>query len=173
MKDKLEEQLLVELSRRNIELVSNWILDNPGSESLLVDLVISHKPKVAERASWVMEKISDRLNGFFDPYLPRILEVIQLIPSSSTRRTLAKVLMLHTIPEDYEGKILDFCITAIESPKEPVAVKANCMTIVFNLLPKYPDLRNEVYAIIESQLPHNSIGFKARFKVLRTKLEKA
>lgn len=173
MKNQLEAQLMVELSRRNIDLVTHWVIEHPGSEKLLVELMLSHKPKVAERASWVMEKISDRVNGYFQPYLPEILKVLKHIPSSSTRRTLAKVLMLHSIPEDYEGTMLDFCISAIESPKEPVAVKANCMTILFNLLPKYPDLKNEIFAIIENQIPHNSVGFKSRFKVLKQKLEKA
>ncbi len=170
MLERIQNQLMAELSRRNIDLITHFTEENPQAIELLVQIVLSHKEPLAQRASWVLEKLSERNKGILSNYLPLLVENLQKIPSSSTRRTLAKVLMLHDIPEEYAGFILDFCITMIESPKEPVAVKANCMTIVFNLLPKYPDLKKEVCALIENQIPNNSVGFESRYKVLRKKI---
>lgn len=171
MKAKLEQQLMVELSRRNIDLITQWAIENHESIDLLIDMVLSHKDKLAMRASWVLEKLSEKFPDILRERINEIIDVLNEIPESGTRRTIAKVLMYHTIPEDYEGQMLDFCITMLERPKEPVAVKANCMTIIFNLLPKYPDLKNEIFAIIEDQIPYHSVGFKSRFNVLKRRLK--
>lgn len=171
LKAKLKNQLLAELSRRNTDLITQWVIDQPEGVDFLVDLVLQHSEKVSPRATWVLEKVSEKLHKPAQHQMVRILKELTNITSSSTRRTLAKVLMLHDIPEAFEGEMLDYCISMIEDPKEPVAVKANCMTIVFNLLPKYPDLKNEIFAIIEDQIPHNTIGFKSRFTVLKRKMK--
>jgi len=167
IKENLRNQLLAELSRRNTDLITQWVIENTEAVDPLIELVFSNEEKVAPRASWVLEKLSEIQNEPIKPYISRVIAALPDIKSSGTRRTLAKVLMLHSIPENQEGNMLDFCITMIESPKEPVAVKANCMTIVFNILPKYPDLKNEIFAIIEDQIPYNSVGFKSRFNVLK------
>ncbi len=172
MKDKIKQQLMSEMSRRNIDIVTQWVVEQPQALEALIELVLSHNDKVSSRASWVLEKISEMEHEPVNAYLETLINELPNIVSSSTRRTLTKVLMLHVIPEKFEGEIFDFCISMIESPKEPVAVKANCMSMVFNLLPKYPELKNEVFTIIETQLPHNSIGFKSRFKVLKRKYNK-
>ncbi|MFA6403111.1 MAG: hypothetical protein WCX31_16030 [Salinivirgaceae bacterium] len=172
MRSKMAEQLMAELSRRNIDLVASWALGQTGAISCLVEITLSQEEKVSSRSSWVLEKLSDQFPGILDEYIPEIITAISTIESSSIRRTLAKVLMLHKIPESLEGQTLDFCLKMIERVKEPVAVKANCMTVLFNLLPKYPELKNEVFAIIETQIPYNSVGFKSRFEVLKKRIAK-
>lgn len=167
MKNKIKQQLMAEMSRRNIDIVTQLFLDNPEHIPVLIELVLSHNDKSSARASWVLEKLSEKLHEPASGYINTIISELSNITISGTRRTIAKVLMLHTIPEKYEGEMLDFCITMLESPKEPVAVKANCMTIIFNLLPKYPELKSEIFTIIEDQIPYNSVGFKSRFNVLR------
>lgn len=169
MRDALKEQLLIELSRNNIDLITQWVEDNPKELVHLVQLITSHEKIVAQRASWVLEKLSERKSVDTNAHISEIIDILKEIPSSSTRRTISKVLMLHEIPDEQEGIVLDFAISMLESPKEPVAVKANSMTIVFNLLPKYPELKNEIIAIIEDQIPYNSVGFKSRFNVLKRK----
>jgi hypothetical protein len=171
MKDRLKQQLMAELSRRNIDLVSQWMMEEPESFPLLIDLVLAHNEKASSRAAWVLEKISERVHEPAADYLDRFIKELPNITSSSTRRTLSKVLMLHTVPVKYEGEILAYCISMMESAQEPVAVKANCMTIIFNLLPKYPELKNEMFALIEDQIPYNTVGFKSRYHVLKRRIK--
>jgi len=163
----IEKQLMAEISRRNTDLVASWAITQPGAINCLVDIAFSADDILSFRASWVLEKLSEHYSGILDEYIPKIIKALPDFTSSSTRRTLSKVLMHHTIPEDLEGETLNFCLNMIESAKEPVAVKANCMTLVFRLLPKYPELKSELFAIIETQIPYNSVAFKARFDVLK------
>ena len=171
MEGRLKEQFMAELSRRNIDLVTDWILEKPDVISSVVKLSLSHNEESSWRAAWALEKVSERAKEPLADYIETIINELHKIKLSGTRRIISKILMLHTIPENSEGKILDFCLSMIELPKEPVAVKANCMTIIFNLLPKYPELKNEIFAIIEDQIPHNSVAFKSRFGVLKKKLK--
>ncbi|HAZ03158.1 MAG TPA: hypothetical protein DCY97_13470 [Marinilabiliales bacterium] len=169
VKEKLEKQLMAELSRRNTDFIVHWAQNQPGAIKELVEMVLSHQEVVASRAAWVLEKLSGNYSGLLDAHIPKIIKSLSAIPSSSTRRTIAKVLMFHQIPEESEGELLDFCLRMIEAAKEPVAVKANCMTLVFSLLPKYPELKNEIFALIENQIPYSSPAIYARYHVLKRK----
>lgn len=169
MRDKLAKQLEVEISRRNIDLVTQYVIENEGGVQALVELVLENDPKVSHRAAWALEKVSEKQKEPAAVYLPMLVEQLNNFHHSGIRRCIAKVLMMHQIPETLEGEVLDFCLNMIESAKEPVAVKANCMAITFSLLPKYPELKNEVFEIIKQQIPFNSVGFVSRFKVLKRK----
>jgi hypothetical protein len=171
MHERIQNQLMAELSRQNIDLVAHFAKENPEAIHYLLEMTFAEDEKLSMRASWTLEKLSEQNPGILNDKLHYILKNLEKIRHSSTKRTLTKVLMFHAIPETYEGMLLNFCITGIESPKEPIAVKANCMSLVFKLLPKYPDLKNEIYTLIEDQIPNNSVGFGARYKVLRKKFK--
>ena len=170
--ESLKQQLLSELSRRNIDLVVHWAGVDSERIAQLAELVLLHDSKLSMRACWALEKITCKHPGILDNWLPELIENLDKYPLTGTRRIMAKILMLHQIPEDYEGPVLDFSIRMLESPSEPVGVKANCMTIIFNLLPRYPELEPEIKAIIEDQADKNSVGFKSRYKVLMQKYKK-
>lgn len=171
MKQKIEEQLLSELSVRNIEMVVAFCNKNPEAINILLDNVFIGDDKLSMRSAWALEKLCLQHDKLLQPNIDLLVKQLDKLKTSSVRRIVSKILMLHSIPEDYEGEVLDFCLSMIENPKEPVAVKANCMTTVFNLLPKYPELKNEIFTIIEDQIPYNSVGFKSRFNVLKRKLK--
>ena len=124
------------------------------------------------RAAWALDHINSNGKINLQQAVNKLIPHYGTLTEQGAKRCVSKLLMTNIIPEEYEGEVLDICLTAIEDTKQALAVKANCMTIVFNLLPKYPDLKDEVFAIIEDQIPHNTIGFKSRFNVLKRKLNK-
>lgn len=172
MKEKLREQLLAEISRRNIDFVVQQTEQNPELLDGLLELYTDADHQTSMRASWGLEKLAERKKIDLTPFLSSIIGKLSQLKSSGARRCIAKVLMQYPAPENCEGELLDFCFKMMEDPKEPVAVKANCMTIVFDLLPRYPELKNELFAVIESQIPHSSVGLESRFNVLKRKYRK-
>lgn len=170
--DALKEHLLAELSRRNIDLVVQWAGFDSEKIDLLARLVLQHEPTLSMRSAWVLEKITEKSPGILTSWLPAFIDNLDFYPQSGTRRIMAKILMLHTIPESKEGEVLDFSIRMLELANEPVAVKANCMTIIFNLLPRYPELEPEIIAIVNDQVHKNSVGFISRFNVLMRKYKR-
>lgn len=166
-KAQLTEQLMAELSRRNIELIVSIAQNKPQVIHHLIDISLQHDEKISMRAAWALDKLAQNKPDVLATRLGDFYENLNRIPESGTRRCVLKVLMQYPVPELHESTFFDFALQMIESPKEPVAVKANCMTLIFSMLPKYPELENEVFEIIKSQLPNNSVGFKSRFKVLQ------
>jgi len=66
------------------------------------------------------------------------------------------------IPEEYHGEILNLCFSYLESPSEPLAVKAFSMSVLGNLAKYYPEIIPELKLIVEDQLPHQTVGFRTR-----------
>jgi hypothetical protein len=46
------------------------------------------------------------------------------------------------------------------------------MTVLFNIVKKYPELKDELKMSIEDQLPYGSAGFKSRGRRILKSLEK-
>ena len=169
IQQRIIEQLNAEMSRKNIDIVAGYILKNPEHISILIELIFSEDRDISLRAAWTLDKVSEKNCGLVSKYISRLISGLPEIKRTGTLRGVTKVLMCNNIPEKHESFLFDFCLSVIESAKQPVAVKANCMTIVFKLLPKHPDLINEITEVIESRIPYNSAGFKSRYKLLKNK----
>jgi len=68
------------------------------------------------------------------------------------------------IPEKFEGRVIEICITYLESPNEAVAIQAFSLKVLEKLAKKYPEIIPEIKLIISEQLPHQSAAFKSRAK---------
>ena len=77
-------------------------------------------------------------------------------------RNILRALQFVTLPEEHEGNILDVSFRLLNSPTEPVAVKAFSMTVIYNLTRKYPDIVPELKASIATLLPNGSMGIRSR-----------
>jgi len=82
----------------------------------------------------------------------------------AVKRNTVRMLQSVSIPEKYEGEIMEICFKYIESPKEAVAVKAFSLAILEKLAKKYPEIIPEVKLLIEDQMPHQTAAFKTRSK---------
>ncbi len=76
------------------------------------------------------------------------------------------------IPEELLGLTAELCFNFLNSGQESIAVKANAMTVLFNIVKKYPDLKEELKITIEEQLPFGSTGFKNRGSKILKALKK-
>jgi len=66
------------------------------------------------------------------------------------------------IPESLAGLTTDICFRLLQNHKEPIAVKAYAMTIIYNLSQQYPEISDELVLTIEDLLPFGSPGIKSR-----------
>ena len=82
------------------------------------------------------------------------------------------MLTRYDIPENEQGLLIDLCFSYLVSELYPVAVKAHAMTIIYHHVLLYPELKNELIAVIEDQAENNSVGFKARGTILIKQMEK-
>jgi hypothetical protein len=120
----------------------------------------------------VVSLLSDRNNKLLKAYIPQVIANLENNKQHiSIIRNSWRILQDMRIPEEYEGLVLDLGFDHLISSEYPVAVKVFAMTVISNLVSKYPELAEELKITIEDQMPYGSAGFKSRGKRILKKLE--
>ena len=114
-----------------------------------------------EAHPWLIEK-----------HLKPILENLQNPVHDAVKRNTIRIIQSMDIPEELLGLTAELCFKFLNSGTEPVAIKAFSMTVLFNIVKKYPELKDELKMSIEDLLPYGSAGFKSRGRKILKSLEK-
>jgi hypothetical protein len=166
----LSEQLLAEMSRRNVDYIARYIGNDPRLFRDLITLIFSGNPPLPLRASWVATTITDKYPELLKPYLKKIVTNLEKFNHSGIRRNLLRYLAEIEIPVAWEGNLYDICYNYLLSRTEPPAVKVYSMQILFNIAQKEPDLKKELRLVIEELINHESAAIKSRSRQLIAKL---
>jgi hypothetical protein len=69
------------------------------------------------------------------------------------------------IPEPHHGVVMNSCFDFLADPQETIAVRCFSMSVLDNLSKIYPEIRQELVAILEDGLANEATaGFRARAK---------
>ncbi len=164
----IKDQLLKENSKENAKIIAAYIQGNPNRFSDLLALFFNDEWRITQRASWVVSKCADQHPHLITPHLDKlVLNLEKPTIHVAVKRNTLRILQEVVIPEKLCGSLANTCFQFLES-KAPIAVKAFSITILANMLPKYPELANELTIILQNQLPFASPAFKQRAnKVLK------
>jgi hypothetical protein len=154
------------------ELLICEVIKSESHFDHLFDLALHEKDPVAWRASWILDVSDERKPGAARKYIPGIVKALPALNSMGTLRSLLRLLTRYPIPEEKQGLLIDLCFRYLVSGLYPVAVKAYAMQIIYNHVLLFPDLKNELTAILEEHADNNSIAFRARGNNLIKKMEK-
>lgn len=167
----LRNQILKEHTKENCQKIVDWV----GSSSLrfdeLFNLFLNDEYRVTQRAAWPMSYCVIAHPGLMKNNFEKLIKNLQK-PGihDSIKRNTVRLLQSVAIPEKYEGAVMAICFKYVESPKEPVAIKAFSLTILGKLAIKYPDIIPEIKLLIEDQVLHQTAAFKSRAKKLLREL---
>ena len=165
MNQQLIAQLEAEASRANTDYIANWAGSNAERIADLVDIALNTDGQTAARALWALEKVAAAHHNILLPHISAIVAFLPRFTISGMRRIACKILMLTDVPQDFDGTIIDFCFRMLETPNEPIGVKANCLSLIANRLSDYPELKPELKAIVDSIIETSeSKGFVVRAK---------
>ncbi len=169
MNQQLIAQLEAEASRANTDFIANWAGTNAERIADLVDIALNADGQTAARALWALEKVAAAHHNILLPHIPALVAALPRFTFSGMRRITCKILMLTNVPQDFDGPIIDFCFRMLETPDEPIGVKANCMSLIASRLSDYPELKPELKMIVDSIIEtSDSKGFVVRArKVLK------
>lgn len=163
-------QLLKEHSRPNTDLIAKKIGGNAAEFKKIVDIIYKEKAPLPQRASWLLAVVNDRHPELLRPYLSKFIDTIEQFQVDGIKRNMAGVLSKHDIPEKLQGKAVDVCFRLLLNPEETVVVKTDAMQILANITKQYPELKNELKAAIDDQLPKTTAAFHARARHILKKL---
>jgi hypothetical protein len=168
----IRTQLLSELSRMNIDFTIQTLGNNKEHFRELISLVLTEKDPLPMRAAWVVEGITAKYPEIILPYMKDLITNLRKFTHPGTLRNILKIFSRMELDEKYHGILADICFEWIAKDEMPVAVKVYAMQILANLTRIYPELKNELFEVIDVQIPRNTAGFKAHARKVKMELNK-
>lgn len=154
------------------DLMIREVIKSESHFTLLLELALQEKDPLAWRASWVLDGSDEIKPGLATAHISKIVKALPGLDSKGSLRSLLRLLSRHEIPEEEQGLLIDLCFSYLVSELYPVAVKAHAMQIIYLHVLLYPELKDELVAVIEDQIANNSVGFKSRGRRLIKQMEK-
>lgn len=169
---KIREQLLFAHSKENTRKITNYIGSNKDRLQELMNCFFSNEYRVSQRSAMAVSDCFDQHPHLMQPHLERMIanlntENIHI----AVKRNTVRILQFIEVEENLQSELFDHCINFLKDPKEPIAVKAFSMGILYKICKQYPDLKTEVIPLIEDELEYtDSAGVRSRGRNILKKL---
>ena len=162
----LETEILKEHSKAQCEKIVAWVGNNPKRFDKLLRLCLRGEPVVGQRASWPLSYVAIANPGLLKNSLGILVDNLEN-PGlhNAVKRHTVRILENIPIPKKLEGRVMNIGFDFLQSPTEPIAVKAFSLTILGKLAQSYPEIIPEIKLLIE-ELPNQTPAFKSRAKHL-------
>jgi hypothetical protein len=159
----IREKLEKAHSQAITQIIVDEICEAPNKMDELMTIFIEGPVQITQRASWPISVVAERHPELLNNYYNLFIELLNKSGKhDAINRNIVRALQFTEIPEEFQGELLDACFKLLKSSKEPIAVRAFCMTVIYNLSKKYPDIIPELRASIEAIIPNASTGLKNR-----------
>ncbi len=167
----LDEMLLVEMSRRNTDLIADLVFQNPVLFEDLFRIYLRNEEPVSRRAVWVIDTVAEKHPELLSGHLDEIVEMLPALGHDGLRRHSLRMLSRSPLPSgDHMGILLGTCFDWLLSPTEAVAAKVYCMDLLYRISEIEPDVKKELADTIEWRMHEETPGFKNHGAKLLKKL---
>ena len=161
----LESALLKEHSKANSDRIAGRVCKSELLFKELLKLYYSNEKVVAQRAAWIVSITAARKPDFFNSEIPKICRfILRTDLHDALIRNGSKALELIYIPDKHLAIVADTCFKILIDPKQKVAPKCYCLTVLTNICIRVPEFKNELQLVIEAQLPYSTAAFSARIR---------
>jgi hypothetical protein len=164
------DRIAQEHSRVTTDAIANAIGNDPKEFKKIIDIIYTAKAPLPQRASWLLAVVSRKHPELITPYLSQFINSITGFKIDGIKRNMLSALCTQEIPKRLQGKAVNICFDFILSPSETVAVKVLSLEILSKFIQEYPELKNELKAAIEDQLPKTTIAFRSKGSKILKKL---
>lgn len=165
------EHLCRPLSKRFVDYIVMEIFANPSDFDFVYKLIFDASEKVAWRAAWACQKISEKHPEWFTN--KRFLELALFTISTShggLQRGCLSILNNIPLPDPIPVDFLNACFEWMISSKSLVAVQVLSMKMVHKICKVEPDFRSELIAYLENM---NFEDYSPGFECSRNNILKA
>ncbi len=153
---------------------------NAGSAHELIKLSLHPDYEIAFRAAWILEQIAFSQDAEFHTLASDFSRVYVKLKNESCQRHYTKIMMHLSLPENIGHQLVGIDLEPIVEttfewlidPDTPVAVRVNCMDILYNLRKRYDWISDELGAQIQFQMRDGSAALQSRGKKVLHRLSK-
>lgn len=158
-------------SKKLADLTVNMVIDNPLLIEPLLEISCTESGPLAQRASRVLSIYFCSFPELLKPHVSRIIADLNKLKSEGSMRNFLKI--FSEVPLNLSNKnksiLLNRCFDYL-SENSSIAIKAYSMDILYRFSTEIPEIKNELYHLIESQMPEFSAGLKSRGKKILKRL---
>ncbi len=164
--------LSIDSSRVTANLVVDAVGGNESYFKILMDAFYNEKSPINWRALRVIDICTDNNSDLFVPYVNKTAGIYPDYKEGAIKRILPKLFSKHVdkINQENCGILINTCFEYLLSGSEAVAVKVNCMQLLYELSKRVPEIRGELQAAIEFHYDEGTTGYKSRAKKILKEL---
>jgi hypothetical protein len=165
MKPNLKGILSIDSSRITADIAADAINGNSNYFKEVINLSLNEKTPLNWRAARVVALVCDEHEELFIPYVNKTAKLFSSFKNDGLKRSYATILLkyINLFDEESLTQIIDVCFKYMLS-EEKVAVKYNCMKLLYEITKKIPELRGELQAAIDYNLSENVFRFNGEIK---------
>ncbi len=168
----MEKSALIRLLNafETVVLAHEVLSDTDKNLPMLMEAALVGPPRLRWRAAFVSDMVERHTPGLLMPWIDDITRKLAHEEHAGCRRQYLKTISLYPIHPEKQGFLADYCLERLDK-KEPPAVKAHAMQILYNLSQVEPALKPELLEVFTFLLEQNeSAGISARARNLARKL---
>ncbi len=158
-------------SKNLAELTANMVTENPELIEPLLEISFTGSEPWSQRASRVVSICFCRFPEMLKPHVSRIINHLGKLESDGPLRNFLKI--FSEVPLNLSNRnksmLLNQCFDYLAG-NYSIAVKAYSMDVLYHLSTEIPEIKNELFVLIETQIPEFSAGLKSRGKKILKKL---
>ncbi|WP_430897070.1 MULTISPECIES: hypothetical protein [unclassified Paraflavitalea] len=163
MKIDFEQLILAEHSKLQANKIKQAVLDHPDQMKDFMRAFFNGEPKIVQRAAWPLSLIAEENPQLIRPYFGKLMKLLHdESQHPAIPRNITRLFQFVTLPEKYQGELMDYCFKSILDLKAADAVKASAITILDNLCKIYPEIRSELVTALETQFQYEGPAYQSR-----------
>lgn len=144
----------------------NKIITYVGSSkprmAALMHFFFHEKWRYGQRAAWPIGHLGSKQPKLIEPYLERMVKGLDDANHDAVARNTIRIFADIAIPENLEGPLYDKCMAYVLDLKQPIAIRCFSLSVLKKIAEPYPELQEELLAVVHEYMPHGSAGFKVR-----------
>lgn len=147
------------------EIIS-WVGSNQNRFNELFKIFIVGNTRIVQRAAWPLSYCVINHPKLIDKYYKKLILLLDKpnMPAAIRRNILRIFDQIKQLPKAHHGAIMDACFRYIEDPNEAIAAQAFALGILSKLSKVYPEIKPELYLIIENRMENATPAFTSRAK---------
>lgn len=161
-------------SREQAEAIAVFAAGSPERFAELMRLFLSGEYRVVQRSAWAVSKVVEREPKLIAPYFRSLVAMLEDDSAHpAAHRNILRLLQTAPIPARYEGRLYDLCLSKIDDPTAPTAVRAFAIEVAARIAKGEPDLLAEIRLVTGRHLKDAKAAIKAKARnVLKVDAEK-
>lgn len=159
----LRATILAAHSKAQTEKIVQYVLRDRKRFNELAKIFLTGDALEQQRAGWPLSYCVEQKPEWILPHLGKLVKLLERRDvHNAVTRNIVRALQYVTIPQNYQGEVMNNCFALIEDPKQLAAIKAFSLTVLEKLAVHYPDIIPELKLIIEERWPHETPAFHSR-----------